>query len=309
MRLFSASVTVSTVAALLVLGSYLIPAADSASIVMAMICRDEAVNIKTNIPLWMPLIDYFVFLVDNRTVDDTVGTIHKIIGSDKSRYKVISYEFTGFGQARTLSLKETWNHYSSASHVLIADPDWIPISENINHEELDDPKSEVFRFVAYDRNGQTTRRMDWLLRNREGLQMRYHLHEVLDIGPYMVKYVDFVVREVEKPGSWHTTIGHGNSMSAKRYLFDLDLLQKDLVTYGHDPHTHYYLGITHEAYAQRLLAETGRATDTILEHVAMAERFMKLRIYSEYKDEFVEERWGCMFSLGSLYANYKVLQK
>jgi len=42
-------------------------------------------------------------------------------------------------------------------------------------------------------------------------------------------------------------------MSVKRYEFDLSLLQKDLVIYGHDPHTHYYLGITHHAWAEGVI--------------------------------------------------------
>ena len=42
-----------------------------------------------------------------------------------------------------------------------------------------------------------------------------------------------------------TNTGHANSFDAKRSLFDLDLLYKDLAQYGHDPHTHKYLGVTH----------------------------------------------------------------
>ena len=41
-----------------------------------------------------------------------------------------------------------------------------------------------------------------------GLAMRYHLHEVLDIGDrYDWKVLNWEVREIEKPGSWHTTVG------------------------------------------------------------------------------------------------------
>ena len=72
--------------------------------------------------------------------------------------------------------------------------------------------------------------------------MRYNLHEVLDIGMYNIKNIQWTIHEIEKIGSWHATVGHGHSMSLKRYEFDLDLLQKDLIIYGHDPHTHYYLG-------------------------------------------------------------------
>lgn len=85
-----------------------------------------------------------------------------------------------------------------------------------------------------------------------GLKMRYNLHEVLDIGTYSVKDVPLIAREIEQAGTWHTSVGHGDSMSAKRYQFDLDMLYKDLKIFNHDPHVHYYLGITHQAYAEKV---------------------------------------------------------
>ena len=37
--------------------------------------------------------------------------------------------------------------------------------------------------------------------------------QVLDIGEtYTWKVIEWQVREIEKPGSWHTTVGHGDSM-------------------------------------------------------------------------------------------------
>jgi hypothetical protein len=85
--------------------------------------------------------------------------------------------------------------------------------------------------------------------------MRYRLHEVLDIGPYSVKDISLVVREVEQNGTWHAFVGHGDSMSAKRYLFDLDMLYRDHADLGSDPHVHYYLGVTHQAYAEKVRVE------------------------------------------------------
>jgi hypothetical protein len=169
-----------------------------------------------------------------------------------------------------------------------------------------DFEHDVFRFLAYDRNGATTRRMDWLLRNRQGLRMRYHLHEVLDIGMYAVKPISWVVHEIEKPGTWHTTVGHGNSMSAKRFLFDLELLYRDVEVYGHDPHTHYYLGVTHHAYVEKMLAGGGAVTPELSDHLDRSIKNLELRVMSDYSDDFVEERWAAMMILGSIFMNLKV---
>lgn len=187
----------------------------------------------------------------------------------------------------------------------IADPDWRPEVPTIWKEDLDF-KADAFRFLVYDRNGFTTRRCDWLLRNRKGLAMRYHLHEVLDIGEsYTWKQIEWTLREIEKPGSWHTTVGHGNSMSAKRYVFDLELLYKDVERYGHDPHTHYYLGVTHEAYADKMYKETGQFTDELAHHINQSIFYLTLRATATYTDEFLEERWGVMLMLGNIYATYQ----
>ena len=89
-----------------------------------------------------------------------------------------------------------------------------------------------------------------------GLKMRYNLHEVLDIGTYSVKDVPLIAREIESPCP--TLVCHvpacsiSRAISAKRYQFDLDMLYKDLKIFNHDPHVHYYLGITHQAYAEKV---------------------------------------------------------
>ena len=275
------------------------------SLAITMICRDEAVNFKTNLPGWLDIVDYFVFLIDERTSDNSVEVIRSILSPVNKDYVILPYNFTGFGPARTLSLETTWEKFPQASHVLIADPDWIPDISTMDIYDLADP-ADVFRFTAYDRNGYTKRRMDWLLRHREGLAMRYNLHEVLDIGHYNVKSISWEVREVEKPGSWHTTVGHQNSMSAERYKFDLALLYKDLDLYYHDPHTHYYLGVTHEAYANKLITVLGLHHPEVQRNLDQGIKFLELRATTLYDDEFVEQRWAVMLQLGVAYTYTKV---
>lgn len=271
-----------------------------------MMCRDEEVNFKTNLASWLPIVDYFVFMIDNRTKDNSIETISAILKPARKGYKVIVYNFTGFGTARTLSLQAVWEHFPQASHVLIADPDWVPDVSTMNINDLDD-SADVFRFTAYDRNGYTRRRMDWLLKHRQGLAMKYHLHEVLDIGMYSAKNINWEVHEIEKPGSWHTTVGHADSFSAKRYEFDLDLLYKDLSIYGHDPHAHYYLGVTHEAYASKSSQTLGLYHPDVQKNVDKSIEYLELRATTQYIDEFVEQRWAVMLQLGSIFIHMRVL--
>ncbi|CAN0111363.1 unnamed protein product, partial [Ectocarpus fasciculatus] len=142
---------------------------------MTFIVRDEEVNVRSNLPDYVAFVDYFVFMVDHRTSDGTLTAIEEILGG-KRNYHIEMYEFDGFGPARTASLQTVWKHYSNATHVWIADPDWKADMKSIKKEELS-MDADAFRFLIYDRNGFTTRRCDWLLRNRANLAMRYHLHE------------------------------------------------------------------------------------------------------------------------------------
>lgn len=288
---------------LVVLLSYirLAATATTVKIVLSMICRNEEVNFKSNLAAWLPIIDYFVFVMDNRTTDNSVATI-KYILKNEAIFRIIPHNFTGFGWARTLSLSSAWENFPHASHVLIADPDWAPQIVSMRKEDLADMDVDVFRFTAFDRNGITTRQMDWLLALREGLKMRYHLHEVLDIGEYRHKSIGWVVHEIEQPGTWHTAVGHGNSFGLKRYLFDIEMLEKDLPVYGHDPHSHYYLGVTHHAVYEKATKISSPIGIDLNYHFDQALKYLVLRATSIYQDEFIEERWGSMMLLGVLHA-------
>jgi hypothetical protein len=175
----------------------------------------------------------------------------------------------------------------------------------------------VFRFNVQDRNGLTTRNMDWLLRQRPGLRMRYALHEVLDIGPYNFTHTGWRFEEVELPGTWHASQGHGHSMSLRRYAFDLDMLALDLPVHGpRDPHINYYLGVTHWAYAteleQTLQNATGRLnvfpssvsaeTEELERHLRLALGNATARAFGGYTEEFLEQRWGAMFIAAAVRA-------
>jgi hypothetical protein len=279
-----------------------------ASLVLTMLCRDEDVNLKANLPSWIRFVDYFVFVLDNRTTDGSASTIQTILSKAGKRFKIVMNDFTGFGAARTLGLNAAWESFPQATHVMISDPDWSPNLPTINLRELD-LSADVFRFTSIDapRDGHVSKRkMDWLLRHRQGLSMKYHLHEVLDIGAYTVKSINWEVREVEKKGTWHTTAGHATSTSADRYKFDLSLLDKDLAMYPHDPHVHYYLGVTHENLATKSMATLGLLHPDVQSSVENAIKYLTIRATSAYTDELLEQRWGALIELGNIYMSLKV---
>ena len=278
-------------------------------IVMTMILRDEEVNLRSNLHLWRNIIDYYVFLIDDRTIDNSADVIRSIL-PDPDAYIITSFQFEGFGQARTESLSVAWHHFPHASHVWVADPDWRPDVSSIIKYDLQ-ATAIIYEFTIFDRNGVTDRVSNWLLRHRAGLRMKYHVHEVLDFDhcdareSFSELSLTWVVREVEQSGSWHTTVGHGHSMSAQRYLFDLSLLEKDLAMYGHDPHTHYYLGATHLGIGERCLYTN---VSLVNKHVKLSLEYFTLLV--EGRDNvagITKDIYTLTYqSLGGLFHYFKV---
>jgi hypothetical protein len=296
-------ITLIFIAILLLLHVGAVVAVSKPSVAITMLCRDEAVNLVSNLPAWLTVIDYFVFIMDNRTRDDSVAVINNVLVPANKKFEVVSHHFVGFGQARTLGLKTVWDKFPQATHVMVADPDWVPDISTMNMNELMG-EADVYKFTVFDTHrhfGLTQRKMDWLFTNRPGLAMKYHVHEVVAIGSYSVLRTNWVVREVAKKGSWHTTVGHAASDSSNRNLFDLELVYKDLEEYGHDPHTHFYLGMLHEGYLAQMLTTLGPDHPDILNHTERALKYLELRATSYYDDEFLEQRTHVMQGLARIY--------
>jgi hypothetical protein len=76
-----------------------------------------------NLPLWKEIGDCFVFAVDDRTDDDTVGAIKASI-APPIPYSIVSHSFDGFAGARNAALETARQQHAAISHVLIADSDW-----------------------------------------------------------------------------------------------------------------------------------------------------------------------------------------
>jgi hypothetical protein len=222
--------------------------------------RDEAHNLRHNLPLWGPgFFDAYVIAVDSRTVDDTRSVLDEILPAHVPRH-IFDYTFDGFGPARTLVFSKAWEHFPDISHVLVADPDWRPNANLINKADLDF-FHDSYQIKIWDRNGLTTRYCNWLMRHQPGLRYDYYVHELLrfpDGGPVFEtqKITAWEVAEAESDHSWHQTVGHGAKKGAsrtyKRFLFDIALLEREQASeqYRDSPHTLYYLGAAHCALVE-----------------------------------------------------------
>jgi|AntAceMinimDraft_5_1070358.scaffolds.fasta_scaffold91513_1 hypothetical protein len=135
-----------------------------------------------------------------------------------SRRFVYHFSFDGLGPARTLLLQEAWYRFGDAAtaahaftaagplatHFFLADPDWVlalsPLSPPpaasgpssggaaaaLRQElasAMDHGDALVLAFQIFDRNGASSRWLDWFLRAQPHLKFKYRWHEMLDVAP------------------------------------------------------------------------------------------------------------------------------
>eukprot|EP00614_Pseudopedinella_elastica_P006442 CAMPEP_0172611392 /NCGR_PEP_ID=MMETSP1068-20121228/31082_1 /TAXON_ID=35684 /ORGANISM="Pseudopedinella elastica, Strain CCMP716" /LENGTH=470 /DNA_ID=CAMNT_0013415351 /DNA_START=208 /DNA_END=1617 /DNA_ORIENTATION=+ len=282
------------------------------TILLAMIARNEEGNFRANLPKWFPIVDGIVCGIDDRTNDLTHRAVVESF-PDKPRW-VYYYQFTGFGPARTRVFEEAWRKFSNFTHVLVADPDWEP--EMPIHKSEVDFDHLAFQFKIFDRNAHTSRMSEWLVLHREGLSFTHRLHEQLHVqsDPAMKvsKELSWTVREVERPGrnSWHQSqVDHGHSQSFNRYLFDLDLLAKDLADEPDDPHVLYYLGATNFAALEALLGRGEHAiTPEVTNWINEGIKYLELRLADHHvanTSVHQEQTWASMRWLAYAYQNFR----
>ena len=72
----------------LILLNFLILVKSDVEIAITMMIRDEAVNIRSNLALWLPVIDYFVFIVDSRNTDESKDAIYKVLEGKAKGFKI-----------------------------------------------------------------------------------------------------------------------------------------------------------------------------------------------------------------------------
>mmetsp|Transcript_15340 Transcript_15340/g.23095 ORF Transcript_15340/g.23095 Transcript_15340/m.23095 type:complete len:1139 (-) Transcript_15340:103-3519(-) len=276
-----------------------LPAQDP-SIVMTMLIRDEEDNIHNNLHQWVHLMDYFVFLIDDRTSDKSVQNIAAVLDG-KRPYNIQFHSFSGFGSARTKLFSIAWQYYSDAAFVFMAQPSWIPDLSTINKRELM-TTHDVYRFTVYDSESSTTFSVNWLLRHKNGLAMRYNANEVLDIGEnYSETFTNWTVRTPKS-----RRLGKSSSyVSLERWNDKIRYIEEDIVQYGSNPYFHYHLGRSHIRYIEAMRDCTGNTmTSIISEHLNNSVSNLTQCAMTAARSQFREEKYYAILTLGKVYADY-----
>jgi hypothetical protein len=108
----------------------------------------------------------------------------------------------------------------------------------------------VMAFKIFDRNGASSRWLDWFVRARQGLKFKYRWHEMLDVPADQYTYrvlESFTVTETEGGSESYHKEESGGSGTVARFLREISLLEKDIVDFPDDTRVLYYLGVDHSS--------------------------------------------------------------
>ena len=174
--------------------------------------------------------------------------------------------------------------YFSATHVMFIDPDWKPIRGTIEKSQLTKEHTNFF-FKIHDRNGKTTRILDWLVLQEPNLRMKYRWHEQWvfphdSVNSVMKTFLlGWEVEERKDKENWHTK-SHEDSFSYDRYLFEIGELTQDYEENKDDPRVLYYLGFDHLAALEAASkVDEGKVSEAAkAEHLEKAIFYLKERV-------------------------------
>ena len=172
-------------------------AAGAPTLLLALMVRDEEANLRANLPAFSGLADFVVCGIDDRSRDGSARAVAEAL-PDGPRW-VFYFRFDGFGRGRTGVFREAWRKFPEASHVLVLDPDWELDAPRASRAHLN-ADERTFLFKVWDRNGMTSRTMNWLVKHEANLTFEHQLHEQLVQLRVACRYVEELVRIIAAIG-------------------------------------------------------------------------------------------------------------
>lgn len=209
------------------------------TLMLTMIVKNEASRLDTSLPVWAPLIDYWVIGVDRNNTDTTEEVIHKHLG--KVPGEILIVDFDGMGPTWTKVVEHGLKMYPQATHGILSDADFTPLGSTLSKWDLDRSCSK-HSFTVLEADGTGTRIMDWIYRNIPGARVERRTHQIL-LVPRTSEHQDTYQRQIgftvkEFTGGYQDRAGNKSG----RYI---EWLLKDLEELPGDARTIYYLGKEH----------------------------------------------------------------
>ena len=185
------------------------------AVVVAMIVRHDEPLLSSTLPIWLSVTKYFVFILDSSynqspssPSSSSSSSSHDILTSFIKNNKninsiIVQKPFTTYDTFREIALNTSIMTYPQASHIWLANSDWLPIISTININDIDN-HNDIYEFKKTNRYDNTTVELCWIVRNKLGLRMKYSFNEIIDpvsihsTGIVSKKSLAWQVDELEK---------------------------------------------------------------------------------------------------------------
>mmetsp|Transcript_45406 Transcript_45406/g.106647 ORF Transcript_45406/g.106647 Transcript_45406/m.106647 type:complete len:580 (-) Transcript_45406:109-1848(-) len=270
--------------------------AQEGKLLLNMLIKNEAVHLDRSLPKWAPLIDYWIVGLDDHNTDNSEEIIQKHLGHIPGEIMVV--EFDGMGPTWTKLVERGIEAFPNATHGLISDADFTPITTRLDKNQLRmDCSKHMYRIRSHE--GGTVRNMDWIYRNLPGAKVERRTHQSVTAPPIpgqkvFQTLIDLEVQEYT--GGYQDRSGNKSA----RYMM---WLHKDLEERPNDPRTVYYIGHAHLEQAGPNPAQdirNGHGPG----HYHLNEALKYFRWRADLRHGYYEERWFAMLKAGEICERY-----
>jgi hypothetical protein len=273
------------------------------TLLLNMLIKDEAENLRRSLPRWAKLIDYFIIGVDDANSDDSVAIIKQYLGHLPG--EICEVHFDGIGPTWNAVLQMGILHFPGATHGIAADADFTPIHSALDRNALS-LRENTLRFLAWDEQQITDRPLDWIYRNIPGARVIRRAHHAV-VVPYLPgqRGTLDLIRDLECI-SYSGGYGDRSGVVSKHERY-IAWLTKDYEERPQDEDLLYYRAMSHlEIFSTRRAANI--SVDPVLDvrHLEWAlylfEQRASLPVGSGEGNN--EARWLSIHKQANIYSDY-----
>lgn len=261
------------------------------TLLLNMLIKDEAEHLQRTLPKWAKIIDYWIIGVDDHNTDDSPEIIQRILGHIPGEIVIVNFD--GMGPTWSELVQVGIEKYPEATHGLIADADFAPMSDQLDKMELD-LRCSKHMFTIWTQDHRNERRMDWVYRNIPGAAVRRRTHQVVEVPKLLDQEVFQTLLPLnidERDMGYQDRSGQKN----ERYI---GFLEDDLIDYPNDTRTLYYLGYAHFSIFND---NSQNPSESHWQDLEKGVNYFKQRIEL---DGNKEELWFTLMKLGEIYERF-----
>ena len=175
-------------------------------LLLNMLIKDEAEHLERSLPKWAPLIDYWIVgigicsldvnerqglfsialeitrflitLADDKNSDNSAEVVKKHLGHIPG--EIVIVKFDGMGPTWTQLVEIGIKNYPNATHGIISDADFTPITRHLDKWELNTECSKHMYMIRSPGTSGNVRNMDWIYRNLPGARVERRVRNCAD---------------------------------------------------------------------------------------------------------------------------------